>query len=102
MELAAELQQNNFALDLEWVPRDQNTEADELSNFQPHRFSPEQEIKVKVEDLDFIILNDMLAEGEKLYQKLEEAKQSRPAPTGVPAERKKRKPEARLRVTHPW
>ena len=43
MELAAQLQDKELNLQLHWVPRDQNTEADELSNFNAARFDPARE-----------------------------------------------------------
>ena len=45
MELAAQMQDKELNLQLHWVPRDQNTEADELSNFNASRFDPALEYR---------------------------------------------------------
>ena len=54
MEIAATMQKAHFNLDLLWVPREQNIEADELSNFDSKRFRPELEVKIDEKVLDFI------------------------------------------------
>ena len=105
MEIAATLQRAESDLDLGWVPRDQNTKADELSNFDARHFNPELEVVMDRSVMDFILLDEFLEEGEKLYLKIAENKLAikASAPLAPPiAKRRKRKPETRLRATHPW
>ena len=50
-ELAAQLRARGLRLDLAWVPRAQNEEADELTNREYGRFRMENRIPVEVERL---------------------------------------------------
>ena len=89
-------------LALEWVPREQNTEADELSNGDAKRFDPRLRIEINLDTLPFVLLPEMLDKGELLYQYVAEAKRKR-AEDQEPMEKgPKRRPETRLRNTHPW
>ena len=102
MELAATVQGAESELSLDWVPRDQNTEADELSNGDFKRFDPRLRVDLDLEKLPFVLLPEMLSKGERLYQYIELSKRKR-AEEGTALERRpKRKPETRLRTTHPW
>ena len=105
MEIAATIQIAEADIELGLVPRDQNTEADELSNFDSRNFSPELEVKLTSETTRFILLDEFLEEGERLYLEIEEQKEkARSTPPVVlqAAKKRKRKPDTRLRVTHPW
>jgi hypothetical protein len=44
------------------VQREQNIEADELSNVGTQSFDKKNEISVKLEDLQFIVLHDLMNE----------------------------------------
>ena len=48
MELASRLAAGKRSLGLKWAPREQNVEADELSNGLTHRFDPALEVKVEI------------------------------------------------------
>ena len=102
MEVAAEIQTRNFSLDLQWVPREQNAEADELSNSDPKRFDPENVIPVNMGNMKFIILDEMLHKGEKLHQGLEMEKAKATTQMVPDKPKQKRKPGTSLRATHPW
>ena len=102
MELAALLASKGSALDLHWLPREQNIEADELSNSITHRFNPALEIKVVPSELRFLLLDDLLDQGEALYQFVDNVKKKRAAAGPLPPRKSHRKPESRLRVTLPW
>jgi hypothetical protein len=102
MELTALLATKGTALDLHWLPRDQNVEADELSNGITRRFRPENEVKVVVADLKFLMLEDLLDTGEQLYSLVDNAKKKRAVLGPMPPRKVRRKPESRLRVTRPW
>ena len=56
MELSAQMEGRGLHLDLQWVPRTANEEADRLSNLCFVGFSPEQRIDVKPEDLPLHVL----------------------------------------------
>ena len=101
MEIAATMEQNRMPLSLYWIPREQNVEADELSNEDSKRFSPILEIKIDVAGLKFIVLDELLDKGEALYQLVEKHKAAR-EPGSAPPKKLQRKPEQKLRATHPW
>ena len=63
MEIAATLQVAEAELELGWVPRDQNTEADELSNQDARNFHPDLEVKLDSDTLQFVLLDEFLEEG---------------------------------------
>ena len=104
MEIAARMCGRNVALDLRWAPRDQNFEADELSNSIKHRFNPLNEVKIKVEELDFLVLPEMLKKGRKLYEAVQAGKEQRRAAkqAGFETRSRKKSKAARLRITDPW
>jgi hypothetical protein len=101
MELAATMQELRMPLHLHWVPREQNIEADELSNADHKRFDKALEIKVDLAELKFLVLDEMLDVGESLYQYVENAKKARTGQTTVPG-KVSRKPDDKLKATHPW
>ena len=47
-------------LDLGWVPRAQNTEADALTNEEFSGFDPGKRIEVNFEELKFLIMDKMM------------------------------------------
>ena len=60
MELSARMSRQSKALDLRWLPREQNTEADNLSNMSVHQFDPARRIRVDLENMDFILLRELM------------------------------------------
>ena len=77
MELAVQLRMRNLELRLDWLPRDLNQPADSLSNFDFQEFSPELQVKVQLEDMNFCILDEMLEEGAAMYAELAKLKAQR-------------------------
>ena len=102
MEISAMLQMSHQDLELNWIPRDHNTEADELSSMGTRRFRDEHRVPVVLEEMKFVLLNELLDQGEKLYQSIEKTKDPTASPRPPMAKKRKRKPETRLRATHPW
>ena len=82
MELACQLQRANAELELSWVPRNQNEEADALTNQRFEEFSEDKRIEVDFEKLEFVLLGDLMQKaGEldselKLHRTSKEAKQA--------------------------
>ena len=60
MQLASTLTEKKQKLRLNWAPRDQNYEADELSNGITHRFSARNEVKVEPILRQLKVFNKML------------------------------------------
>ena len=61
MELAMQLKKHNLELDLGWVPRNQNVEADALTNDDFSSFPAEKRIGRNLEDIQFEILDKLIA-----------------------------------------
>ena len=55
-ELAAEMKANNWKLGLEWIPRGQNEEADDLTNWEFGRFSAENRVAVDLQKVSWRVL----------------------------------------------
>lgn len=66
MELALHLQKARANLDLQWIPREQNTEADALSNEEFEGFDESKRIPVKLEEPDFITLRKLMDMAEEI------------------------------------
>ncbi len=108
MEIAVVCHRKGIELHLYWLPREQNIEADALSNQDCHLFKPENEIKV--DNLKFWCMDELIAEGEKLYLTIEDLKkrQAKMATAKEPNNSKdtprkaKRLKATRLKTTNPW
>ena len=80
MELAAQLERRGLDLELEWLPRDANKEADALSNLLFDEFDAGHRISVSLADLPWLVLPDLLKQGEEIFA----ARSQRPSPEAAP------------------
>ena len=86
-----------------WRPRDENEEADALTNESFGAFDPARRIPVRWADLDFLVLPRLTAAAEELFKDVREARAAarkrprspRPAAPARPA-------GGRLREREPW
>ena len=97
-ELAAQLQAKEAELDLLWIPRNQNEEADGLTNGDFSQFDLKRRIVVDVAKLEFKILPKMIAAADDLYKEAKQNKESSKA--AAPA--KKYAKIRPLRERDPW
>ena len=99
-ELAVQLRDRSMGLRLTWAPRDQNTEADALTNENFAAFSEERRLSVEVESLKWKVLPAMLEAADAIYAKVREERAAAAAASrrGPPAA-KRRVP---LRQSDPW
>ena len=88
MELSCQLGRRRAALHARWLPRLQKEEADALTNEEFLHFDMALRIPVKLENLGFVVLNDLFASGEEFVKELEGLKSERAA--GKPDDRMKR------------
>ena len=58
-------------LEVAWVPRELNAEADAITNCNTGWLNPELEIKTAFCDLPFLVLRELLAMGEDFQKHLE-------------------------------
>ena len=77
LEMTSILSKRRQRLKLAWAPREQNFEADELSNGITHRFSPKKEVKVEAILANMQLFNKMTKYGRGLYEELKERKQDK-------------------------
>jgi hypothetical protein len=62
MQLSETLMKRRLWLDLQWVPREQNVEADQLTNLDFTGFCPEKRMAVNLSALAFPLLHELLDE----------------------------------------
>ncbi len=93
VELACVLEKKNVRLDLHWVPRESNEEADELSNLITNRFNPDLRIEIDLASASWEVLPEIMRAGIEF--------QSENKQVGKQAKRKRQK-KATLRETQPW
>ncbi|CAE8672430.1 unnamed protein product [Polarella glacialis] len=74
MEIAAMLHQAGEGLDLQWVPRLQNIEADQLTNGDFRGFDPALRVRVNIATQPWVVLNSMLKQGRALYSVIREGR----------------------------
>ena len=79
VELAAQLEKRRTELSLEWVPREQNEEADALANEDVRGFDPALRVPVKLENLGFLHLPGLLDFHEAFRKELEALREQRRA-----------------------
>ena len=93
-ETAVQLETKNLSFEMTWVPREQNAEADSITNGDYAWLNPAKRIRTSLEKLPFVVLNTLLREGEKFYEGLDNINEEAPPAT---------KKEVRtLRVRDPW
>ena len=104
MELAHQMRRRRLTLRAHWLPRDQNEEADALTNFDFRHFDVAKRIDVDLAKLEFGVLNELFSCGEEYMGQLEaertSARKKAERAKGKPD--RKLRPEERLKVTQPW
>ena len=73
-EVAAQLRARNMVLNLGWVPRDQNEEADALTNGDFAAFDMGRRIDVEVSKISWLILPRMLEVAQQIYDQVRTSK----------------------------
>ena len=99
LELAEQLHSARLLLSVAWRPRDENEEADALTNGIFTAFTPALRVKVKWADLSFKVLPRLAASAEALFKERQLAKASAKEPARPAGGGKRRKP---LREKDPW
>ncbi|CAL1155276.1 unnamed protein product [Cladocopium goreaui] len=96
MEVAAVLMDGNHDLQLEWLPRLQNQEADNLTNEIFHGFSEDRRLRFRMEEYEGLVLQAMLNLCMELYEDVRKARDRKVSQT------KRVKTGEPLRVRDPW
>ena len=97
MELSTQLATRSLWMDLEWLPRELNQEADDLTNENFSKLRPERRVHVAWKDLKFEYLEELTSLGMELQvEVLQRREEKKKAGTG---RQKKRKRDSSL---SPW
>ena len=107
MELAEQLDSRGSWLKQAWCPREQNIEADALTNGDFHQFSPENRIEMNPAEMKWVILEEMLEAGGSMEQELRRLREEKKAIKARAKEVKKRLKRKRsateaLKHRDPW
>jgi hypothetical protein len=99
-ELAAQLRARKMALSVGWTPRDQNEEADALTNGDYVQFGAANRVRVTIEDVEWMVLPKLMAVAGDIYTDVQKRKASRDVgpKQGPPA----KKAKGGLRQRDPW
>ena len=100
-ELSAQLHGRGLDMNLEWIPREQNSEADALSNLRFEGFRGERRVELDVEKLEWKILPEMMVAAEGLYGEIKVHKEERTASKRRNLDQV-RKPGKKLKERDPW
>eukprot|EP00969_Alexandrium_andersonii_P268105 11847535-Alexandrium_andersonii.AAC.1 len=74
------MRHQGIALALEWVPREENEEADQLSNLITSSFDASREVTVDPAAISWRVMDQLMPAAERLYKCIvEEKEQSRRA-----------------------
>ena len=97
-----QLKKCNLELDLGWVPRDQNTEADALTNNEFSGFLPEKRIEKNFEDIQFEVLDKLIEKAGELDKDIKLAKSSKEMKGDRPEETLRKRKRGQTRWEDPW
>ena len=96
-ELASQLRARGMGLNLTWAPRDQNEEADALTNGEHSAFDSSRRVPVERDKVPWIILPAMLKAAGEIYDSAKEAKGQGGESAAGPALKR-----GRMRERDPW
>ena len=74
MELSEQLRQRKASLELRWLSREKNTEADELTNCIYTSFKESLRVALVPSELRFLVLNEIQQDSNRLYALMIEEK----------------------------
>ena len=94
VELAAQLEARDVLLDVSWVPRELNAEADAITNGETSWLSADLRVKSAFEELPFMVLKGLLEAGSIFYKDMEAVNTEGAPPT--------KKALGLLKVRDPW
>ena len=102
MELSVQLQKLGLELELGWVPRGQNEEADALTNKEFAGFDMNQRIEKDFGDLKFEVLDDLMKKAGELDEEIKLAKSSKEAKSDRPVDKNLKRKRGETKWKDPW
>ena len=102
-EVAAQMKKRHMEMDLLWAPRNQNEEADALTNGEFAMFDSKLRIDIDIANLDFEVLPRLMAQAESLYEDIKKRRAVKKRGEEVQGREARRGGRARgLRHREPW
>jgi len=102
-EPSAQLRRRGMELSLQWVPRDQNTEADALTNEEFGAFDPAKRVAIDLSRVSWCILPRLMRVAQELYGQIQAVKASGAPPKAAGQEASHaRRTRKGLRQRDPW
>ena len=98
MELSQQLKARGTELHLRWRCREENVEADDLTNQCFNKFNPALRINIDVRNISWLVLPELMEASEELYGQIIKER----AAAGPGRKWKAMSAAKRLRVTQPW
>ena len=102
MELAYQLAKLEASLNLHWIPREQNEEADDLTKGRYDKFEESRRIEVSLEEIGFEIIPKMAEVAGQLDEEIKLKKASKEGKKEAVQRERKTPAEMKLRVSQPW
>ena len=99
MELSQQLRHHNLELHLDWIPRDQNEPADDLTNWNFEKFDETKRIQVEGPSLKFLILGQLAEMSRDLYVQIQKF---RDRPSKSSKHTPEQAPRSKKRKLEPW
>ena len=99
MELSAQLERRNAVMDLDWVPRDSNAEADALADGRTEGFNPDLRVEAHPEKLQWLVLPELFKLGLEFHSS---AAQKRAGPSNESEGPRSKAKGSKLRDRQPW
>lgn len=102
MELSVQLQKLGLELELGWIPRGQNEEADALTNKEFRGFDKKKRIEKDFGDLKFEILEELMMKAGELDAEIKLAKSSKEAKSDRPVDKSLKRKRGETKWKDPW
>jgi hypothetical protein len=102
MELSLQLRARNLSLELAWVPRALNVQADALTNFEDGDFDTGKQVHIDFSKLEFIIPPEALAKASAPDGEVNLARTSRAAKGVAGMKEPKTAIDKKLRIRETW
>ena len=77
MEASILMKKRGFLATLDWISRDENQEADALTNEEFEGFSPEYRREIDTKKGGWFVLDELMEESQQLYSEIRERKEKR-------------------------
>ena len=74
MELAHQMKRRHVLLRARWLPRSQNQEADDLTNYEYRHFDPAKRIHIEFADLNLSLMDSLFRAGDEYEAELARAR----------------------------